>query len=90
MVNSRHKRYSLDTGPLKITAQAMDGVDEIVEDKHKTFYVGVQFHPESLYKIDSNMNAIFKNFLTVCIENKKSNSKSWIFLFVIFNFHNYG
>lgn len=76
MVNSRHKRYSLDTGPLKITAQAMDGVDEIVEDKHKTFYVGVQFHPESLYKIDSNMNAIFKNFLTVCIENKKSNSKS--------------
>lgn len=66
MVNSRHSRYSLNVGPLKVTALSPDGIDEIVEDKKKTFYVGVQFHPESLYKKDENMKNLFLYFLNIC------------------------
>lgn len=28
--------------------------------------IGVRFHPESLYKIDENMNNIFKSFIKAC------------------------
>lgn len=72
MVNSRHVRYSLDVGSLKVTASSPDGIDEIVEDKKKTFYVGVQFHPESLYKKDENMKNLFLYFLNICA-NKDQN-----------------
>ncbi len=47
-VNSRHQQYSIDTGLTKIVAVSPDGIDEIVEDESKTFYIGVQFYPESL------------------------------------------
>lgn len=71
MVNSRHMRYSLDTGPLKVTATSIDGVDEIVEDEKNTFYIGVQFHPESLYKKDQNMKKLFLYFLDICANEKE-------------------
>lgn len=71
-VNSRHQRYSLDVGPLKIVAKSLDGVDEIVEDISKIFYLGVQFHPESLYKKDKYMNAIFVSFIKTCIAYKET------------------
>lgn len=66
MVNSRHVGYSYDLGCLKAVAYSPDGVDEVVEDASKKFYIGVQFHPESLYKKDENMNNIFKQFIKVC------------------------
>lgn len=71
MVNSRHIGYSSDVGKLKVVATSPDGVDEVVEDASKTFYIGVQFHPESLYKKDENMRKIFTEFIKVCKENKK-------------------
>lgn len=70
MVNSRHIGYSENVGPLKIVATSPDGVDEVVEDASKTFYIGVQFHPESLYKKDENMRKIFTEFIKICQENK--------------------
>lgn len=72
MVNSRHVRYSLNAGHLKITAFSPDGIDEIVEDEKKTFFVGVQFHPESLYKKDKNMKNLFLYFLDICANRDKS------------------
>lgn len=74
-VNSRHVRHSLSTGPLKIVATSFDGVDEIVEDASKTFYIGVQFHPESLYRKDVYMNNIFVNFINICDQYKNRKSK---------------
>lgn len=74
MVNSRHMRYSIDVGPLQITAISSDKVDEIVEDDKSIFYVGVQFHPESLYKKDENMQKIFTYFISVCESNNKNNT----------------
>lgn len=74
-VNSRHFRYSLNTGPLKVVAVSPDGIDEIVEDVTKTFYVGVQFHPESLYTKDKYMNNIFVHFLDICTQYKNRKEK---------------
>lgn len=65
-VNSRHKR-TIDKSPfLDQVAFCEDGYADVVESKNKKFYIGVRFHPESLYKIDENMNNIFKYFIRVC------------------------
>ena len=74
-VNSRHTGYSLDSGKLKIVAVSPDGIDEIIEDDSKTFYVGVQFHPESLYKKDEYMRNIFVNFIDTCLQYRINKSK---------------
>lgn len=66
MVNSRHENSAKELGSLTIAAISNDSVIESVEDKNKKFYLAVQFHPESLYKKDENMNNIFKAFIDVC------------------------
>ncbi len=69
MVNSRHKR-SIDKSPfLDKVGFCEDGYADVVESKDKKFYIGVRFHPESLYKIDENMNKIFKKFINICKNN---------------------
>lgn len=66
MVNSRHKSYTADSSVLQVSAYSSDGVVEAIEDNNKNFYIAVQFHPESLYKTDDNMNNIFKYFINSC------------------------
>lgn len=71
-VNSRHK-YAIDKHPLlDVVAVCDDNYKEVVEAKNKEFYMGVRFHPESLYKIDENMNNIFKEFIKYCSINKEN------------------
>lgn len=53
-VNSRHKSYIVSTN-LSISSES--NVIESIEDKNKTFYIGVQWHPESIY--DENNKKIF-------------------------------
>lgn len=74
-VNSRHQRYSVFQGDTKVTAVSPDGIDEIIEAPSKKFYIGVQFHPESLYKKDKIMNNIFVEFLKICTNFKKNKEK---------------
>ena len=70
MVNSRHKR-SIDKCPLlDKVGFCDDGYPDVIESKDKIFYIGVRFHPESLYKIDDNMNNIFKYFIDSCKKAK--------------------
>lgn len=65
-VNSRHKK-AIDKSPLlDQVAFCEDGYPDVVEAKDKKFYIGVRFHPESLYKKDENMNNIFKYFINEC------------------------
>lgn len=65
-VNSRHKK-TVDKSPfLDQVAFCEDGYADVVESKDKKFYIGVRFHPESLYKNDENMNNIFKCFIDTC------------------------
>lgn len=65
-VNSRHKK-TIDKSPfLEQVAFCEDGYPDVVESKDKKFYMGVRFHPESLYKTDEKMNKIFKYFISEC------------------------
>lgn len=76
MVNSRHKGYAQDPGILKVSAVAPDAISEVLEDSTKRFYIGVQFHPESLYKIDKHMNNIFIYFIKTCEKYKNEKNKN--------------
>ena len=66
MVNSRHKRTIDECPLLDKVGFCEDGYADVVEAKNKKFYIGVRFHPESLYKIDKSMNNIFKCFIESC------------------------
>ncbi len=65
-VNSRHQRTIKECNKLEIAAKCEDGYPDVIEAKDKKFYIGVRFHPESLYKKDQNMNNIFKRFIESC------------------------
>lgn len=66
MVNSRHQRTIKECKGLEIAAICEDDYPDVIEAKNKKFYIGVRFHPESLYKRDSNMNNLFKCFIESC------------------------
>lgn len=52
-VNSRHMDYVKYT-VLSVSGYSEDGIIEAVEDKNHKFFLGVQWHPESLRDIYSN------------------------------------
>ena len=60
VVNSRHKTGVQNTN-LVVSARAFDGVIEAVEDKKKKFFLGLEWHPESLVKKKSDL--IFETFI---------------------------
>lgn len=66
MVNSRHERTADETPLLDKVAFCEDGYPDVVEAKNKKFYIGVRFHPESMYKEDSNMKKLFEEFINIC------------------------
>ena len=61
-VNSRHKDSLVKTD-LDIVGISDDGKVEIIEDRNKTFFIGVQWHPESMIDYDETQNNIFKYFM---------------------------
>lgn len=65
-VNSRHKRTIKECPNLDKVAFCEDCYPDVIESKNKTFYIGVRFHPESLYKIDEIYNRIFEAFVNAC------------------------
>ena len=73
MVNSRHKNSIKDCPKLNKVAFCEDGYSDVIEAPDKKFYIGVRFHPESLYKKDKNMNNIFRAFLDSC-KNRRINN----------------
>lgn len=64
-VNSRHKSYIGNTN-LDVSGISDDNIIEAVEDKNKKFFIGVQWHPESMIEYDINENNIFSNFINSC------------------------
>lgn len=60
IVNSRHKDYIKHTN-LSVGAISNDYVIEEVEDKNKKFFVGVQWHPETIF-FDKNSILLFNDF----------------------------
>ena len=59
MVNSRHKSYIVSTD-LKVSGKA--NIIEAIEDSNKKFFIGVQWHPETL--MDKNSLLLFNNFFS--------------------------
>ena len=57
IVNSRHKDYIIKTD---LTVSAKANIIEAIEDKNKNFFIGVQWHPETIR--DKNSELLFKNF----------------------------
>lgn len=60
LVNSRHKSAIIDT-KIFVSARSDDGAIEAVEDNVKKFFVGVEWHPESLD--DENTKKLFEYFV---------------------------
>ena len=58
-VNSRHKSYVLKTD---LDICATNKIIEAIEDKNKKFFIGVQWHPESL--MDENSILLFNSFFS--------------------------
>lgn len=64
-VNSRHKESIINPN-LDITAISADGLIEALEDKNKNFFVGVQWHPESMTSYDILESRLFDYFVNIC------------------------
>ena len=77
MVNSKHHQ-AVDklADSLKITAVSEDNVIEAVEAKDKDqFILGLQFHPEELFAVDTKMLNLLMSFRQAC-EKSKMNKTS--------------
>lgn len=64
-VNSRHKQIIKKT-KLKIVGVSQDGYIEAIEDSSKKFFIGVQWHPESMVGYSKEQNNLFKYFIKQC------------------------
>ncbi|NLK94904.1 MAG: gamma-glutamyl-gamma-aminobutyrate hydrolase family protein [Clostridiales bacterium] len=66
-VNSIHHQGIKNLGKgLKVNAVSEDGIIEGFEDPLNRFFVGVQWHPEYLYKKIESCRIIFKEFIDCC------------------------
>lgn len=71
-VNSRHQNTIDNPASLTIAAYDEFGNIEVTEDKSKKCFLGMRFHPESLYLIDKLHNKIFQKFIEICSESTKN------------------
>ena len=66
-VNSRHHQaLKVVADGFAITAQSEDGIIEAIEDKSKKFMIGVQYHPERMFKTAASCEhrgKLFKAFI---------------------------
>ncbi len=63
-VNSRHKSTIINT-KLNISAISKDNIVEAIEDTNKLFFLGLQWHPESLFDKDKFNYKICRYFVKV-------------------------
>ncbi len=76
LVNSRHKRSINECPKLEKVAFCEDNYPDVIEAEDKKFYIGLRFHPESLYNKDENHNRIFAEFIKVCKGEKNGNNNT--------------
>lgn len=65
-VNSRHSSCLQKNDSFYIVAKSDDGVIEAIEIPNKTFIIGVQWHPESIYDSDKYSSLLFQKFIAIC------------------------
>jgi putative glutamine amidotransferase len=65
-VNSfHHQAVRFVPSTFKVTARSADGVIEAFESLIHAFVLGVQWHPESMAKIDADSRQLFQAFVNV-------------------------
>ena len=64
LVNSRHNSAISNTKYL--VGSISNNVIESIEDPNQKFFLGIQWHPENLYSIDSNSRKLFDYFIKAC------------------------
>ncbi len=64
-VNSFHKYMVTDIERIDVVATAPDGVIEAIEDKKHPFFIGVQWHPETLFSYDIMSQKLFQRFFEI-------------------------
>ena len=64
-VNSFHKYMVQDVEKIDVVATAPDGVVEAIEDKNHPFFIGVQWHPETLFSYDIMSQKVFRSFFEI-------------------------
>lgn len=67
-VNSTHHQAVASAGSAIVSAVAPDGVIEAIEIPSHPFALGVEWHPELLYKNYPPHASIFAGFIKACIE----------------------
>lgn len=65
-VNSSHKSIIMKTDLYVSSYSENDHMIESVEDRNNKFFLGVQWHPESIYDSDIYAKKIFDYFIDVC------------------------
>jgi putative glutamine amidotransferase len=66
-VNSFHHQSVKDVAPdFEVTAWSEDGIIEAIEYNKNSFALGVQWHPEHLWKQDNLHRELFKKFINIC------------------------
>jgi gamma-glutamyl-gamma-aminobutyrate hydrolase PuuD len=73
-VNSRHRSMITSTD-LNIVGLSDDGVIEAIEDSTKDFFIGLQWHPETMVEYDILASNLFAYFITKC-EGYNDNKKT--------------
>jgi len=68
LVNSRHRSAIKESNYL-ISSISEDNIIESIEDPIHKFFLGIQWHPENLYNIDTNSKKIFDYFIKICETN---------------------
>ncbi len=61
LVNSFHK-CSVKHTTLDVVAKSEDGIIEAIEDKNHPFFIGVQWHPETMISYDIMSQRLFESF----------------------------
>lgn len=67
-VNSTHHQAVAHGGSAIVCAEAPDGVIEAIEIPSHPFALGVEWHPELLYKNHPAHASIFEGFIKACVE----------------------
>ena len=61
--SSHHQALSRCGDSLKVAARSADGIIEAIEDPGKKFWIGVQFHPERMWKRFSIFSGLFNRLV---------------------------
>jgi len=81
-VNSVHKYYVEKTNNLIVSAYSDDGIIEAIEMPNKRFVLGVQWHPEKMFRYDLNANKLIDSFVSECKKSKILNNDNDVKLMI--------